>query len=430
MPGLFDNPTTRRPILLLLLTEFFWGMGTYFVLPTTTVPSYLAALGAPAIVQGTAYIALIALPMMLGLFGRSVLERFPHRKRGLILLHFLSIAMYLLVPLLDYGLANRQRALLMALVIVAIALAQMVLGVVAPVWLDMVSRIVHPTARGRYFGLAAGVLAAGGIFGGLALMGLHAWLGSAVYRGAFLATGSCFAIGMLAFCFAPISESTFEHPPELPLALRLRRSLATCHLRNNFGRFIISNSLQTCAGAILPFLVVYATAPEGLHLPTGIFSQLTLVQAVGGGIGALLLGWWVDHRGSRQPWLLLTLFIPAILLVYPMAGVVPMLLIGCTLLVGVLNSSWSVSVPALLEFSPGGDKSGSIAIANLIGFPFAVLAPLAVGWTVGAQGYPAAFAVSAGAGLAAWGAALFIRRKPVAGSRTMEEGRRSPAQVE
>lgn len=416
MPGLFDNPTTRRALVLLLLTEVFWGMGSYFVLPTTTIPSYLGTLGAPALVQGGAYVAFMALPMMLGLFSRSVLQRFPHRKRGLIVMHFIIIALNLSIPLLDYLLAGSHRALLMTCIIVAIAVAQTVLGVVSPVWVDMIARIVHPAARGRYFGMAAGALAIGGIAGGFALMGLETWLGNAVYRGAFLATGACFSVGMLMFCLAPIREETFEHPPEPSLASRLRKALAACHLRENFGRFIVSNGLQSFAGAIIPFLVIYATADDGLRLPQGIFTRMTLIQALGGGIGALLLGWWIDHRGSRVPWIVLTLFIPVILLLFP-HGTINAVLIGCTLLMGVLNTAWAVSVPAMLEFSPAGDKSGYIAIANLLGFPCAIAGPLCLGGLIEGRGFTSAFALAALAGLLAWAAALSLRaprRSPAA----------------
>ena len=408
MVGLFADRRTRHMILLLMMTEFFWGMGAYFVLPTTTVPTYLKTLGAPAIIQGVTYVAFCSLPMLLGLFSRAIIERFPHRKRGLVILHFIAITPYLLVPLLDHLLAGRQNALLMALIILLLGISQLTLGAIAPAWLDMIAQVIPPSARGRYFGLAAGFVSVGGIFGGSALIGLQHWLGTGVFHGAFLATAICYSIGMLMFWLAPIHETTFDHPPEPALQLRLRKALAACHLRLDFGRFVAGNSLQALAVAILPFLVIYATDLKGLHLPQGIFSTLTLLQALGGATGAFALGWWADHRGARWPWLVMTLFIPLIVLLYPLGTLAPILIL-CTLLVGMLNSGWAVSVPALLEYSPDGDKSGYIAIANLIGFPFALAGPLLIGSIIEGNGYPMAFIMTGVTGLAAFAISLAIR---------------------
>lgn len=64
------------------------------------------------------------------------------------------------------------------------------------------------------------------------------------------------------------------------------------------------------------------------------------------------------------------------------------------LLAGVLNMPWTVTLPAMLEYSPPGDKSGYIAIANVISLLPAVFGALFIGYSINAWGYPVAFMVA------------------------------------
>lgn len=407
MRALFAERSLRRTVLLLLVTEFLWGVGVYVVLPTTTVPAYLRTLGASPLIIGVTATAITALPMLLQIFGRAAIDRFPHRKRGLILLHLVMIAAYPLIAVLDVVLAGN-RPLVMTLAVALLALSQLLIGLVIPVWLDMLATVIPLPLRGRYFGLSSAFVSLGGILGGGVLIGLQWWLGVRVFQGAFVTGGLCMALSMAAFSLTPIGEETFEHPAGPSTLSRVRHALPSVHPRTNFGRFVTSLVILTLAGAVVPFLVGYASDPQGLRLPASIFSRITLWQACGGALGSLVFGWLVDHFGPRVPWAVMTLAVPVIVLLYPHGMLLPVLVL-CSVLVGVVGANWAVSGPALLELSPAGDKSAYVALANLVALLPATVGPLLIGGVIAAAGYPSAFLLAGLAGLLAFCAALSIR---------------------
>jgi MFS family permease len=418
MREVLRDPVLRKRVVLMLSCEFLWGIGTFFVLPSTTLPVFLTAHGASPLVIGTMATAMGALPLLCQLLGRQIIERFPHRKTGLILMHGPIIAPYFVVAALEWLLKGHP-ALMVVLAILLLAVSQVAMGMVIPLWLDMVSRVVPSTFRGRYFGFSMGAYALGGILGGTALAALERSLGRDVFVAAFVCAGTFFAAAMAAFAAAPVPESAFYHESVPPLGVRLKRSLGACRLDSDFGKLVWSYAAVSFAAGIIPFLVVYAIdARNGLGYPPGVFGRITFLQALGGGVGSVFLGWMVDHHGPRWPWVAATLVVPTVTVLVVHGAIWPVLA-ACSLLAGVLLAHWSVSAPALLEFSPEGDKSSYVAIANLIGFVPATVGPLLFGGLIQGWGYSAAFAAAGLIGLLALFPALGLRRRSVSATPAM-----------
>ncbi|MHB1001045.1 MAG: MFS transporter [Armatimonadota bacterium] len=424
--GLFENPLRRR-VILLLIVEFIWGMGIYFTLPATTIPSYLRSLGASPRMIGLTAMIITALPLLLQFYGRSVLDRFKDHQKGLVILHLIVITPYYIIPWMDSIFASTNPALLAWLVIGLLALSQVLLGLCIPVWIDMIAQVIPSPLRGRYFGLSTGAIAVGGIIGGGAQMYLQGWLGDSIFRGLFIASGICYTISMGAFYLTPIPKEAFNHPVEPSVFNSLKKGIRACHPKSNFARFAASSIMLALAMTIVPFLVVYATdAQKGLGLPSGIFTFMTFTQAIGGAVGALLLGWMVDHHGPRLPWICMISMITIVILVFPHAATSPIhasitiypVLVLCSLLMGVLSSNWAVSAPAMLEFSPDGDKSSYIAVTNVLSFFPAALGPVVMASYITSHGYEYALHIALAAGIAAILFALTIRCK----QRVQEQG--------
>ncbi len=426
MRGLFTEKILARTVVFLLLTEFLWGLGNYFVLMSTTIPAYLQGLGASPFVIGVMATAMGALMVIPQFFGRTVIERFPRRKQAIIVLHLLYIATYLAIPFLDRLLGARYPGRLIAVVIVLLGFSQLIMGLVVPVWIDMVAQVVPTRLRGIYFGLGAACFAGGGILGGLGLQQAQRWLGPDALRDAFCLAGACFVASMVAFSLAPVPPSAFAHPPAPPLLTRLRAMVQACHPRTTFGRLVLSYTVFTLAAAIIPFLITYALAPTGLHYPREIVGRITLWQALGGAVGGLCLGVLVDRLGSRLPWVLIIALLPAIVLLYPFGGwqpawftprlgnlpplmLPPPLLFIPSLFAGILNTQWSVFMPAVLDLSPSGDKSTFIATANMASLLPVLLGPLAIGGLIERAGFPTAFVTAGVISLAALAIALTLR---------------------
>ena len=411
--GLFrSDPAFRRLILRLLLTEFVWGVGTFFVYPATTVPAFLTARGAPPILVGLMAMTMGGLPLLCQFFGRGTLDRFKDRRRGMILMHVPVILPYAMMAAADVMLAGHPRATVW-LCIGLLGLSQTVMGLIIPVWLDMLSRLIPLEWRGRYFGFSAGAYALGGIAGGSALLWLSRVAGPHVFSLAFAAAAVCLTASIVIYATVPVAPEVFQHPPE-PLVLpRIRAAARACGWRTDFGRLIATYAGVSMAATVVPFIVVFAMdGTRGLGYPPGVFARMTVLQAVGGAVGAMVLGWIVDHHGPRWPWICVTLVIPVMAVALPYGRCWPVLA-ACALLSGILGTYWSVSAPALLEFSPEGDKSGYVAMANIVAFVPAALGPILYGGLIQRAGFTWAFAVAGAAGLAALLPSLTLRRKKV-----------------
>ena len=409
--GLFKSDAAfRRRLFRLLVTEFVWGVGTFFVLPTTTVPAFLTARGATPVIVGLMATAMGALPLLFQFFGRGVLDRFRNRRLGVIRMHIPIILPYAALAVADLLLAGHPRVTI-GLCIVFLGISQIALGVVTPVWIDMIARIIPLEWRGRYFGFSSGAFALGGIAGSSALYYLERLAGAYVFPAAFAIAAVFFALSIAMFAAVPVTADVFQHPVELPLLARVGAAARACHWRTDFGRLIASYAGVLLAAALVPFIVVYATdGTRGLGYPASVFTRLTVLQAMGGAASAITLGWLVDHHGPRWPWVCATLVMPVVVVLLPYGGWWP-LLAACALLAGALSTHWSISAPALLEFSPDGDKSAYVAMANIVAFVPASLGPLIYGGLIQRAGFEWAFVVAGVAGLAAAVPAMTLRRR-------------------
>ncbi len=396
----------------MLLTEFLWGLGAYFVLVNTTVMSYLRTLGATPILIGTMAMAAMALPLLPQLFGRPLLQRFRRRKKALIGLHIAVIIPYFLIPITDIFLSPWNPLASLVITICLFATSQLLLGLINPVWMDMIAQVFPTHLRGRYFGISGFCLAFGGIIGSGMLIGLQYLLGPLVYRGAFIAAGVFFLASMVSFAICPMPHAAFDSSSNYPsLRHQVSASIRACNPRDNFGRFVLSFMLTSTAMTVSPFLIGYATSNKGLHLPESIFSMMTLFQALGAGLGALTMGWFVDHYGPRVPWACFALLVPIIVLLFPHAGYMPIFLL-CSLLMGVQNALWAVGGPSLLELSPPGDKSSFVAIAYMLGFPGTAFGPMLLAFIIsGPSGYSGAFMVALIVGVLSFIVALSLKKR-------------------
>jgi len=182
---------------------------------------------------------------------------------------------------------------------------------------------------------------------------------------------------------------------------------------------VLSNAVMTLAVSVVPFIMVYAQDKEhGLGYSGAMINGwVTICQALGSAGGGLLLGTLVDRIGPRLPWIVFTVLIPVAVLLAPHGHQWPLLALAFVL-AGVLNTAWSVTGPAMLELSPPGDKSGYIAIANVVGFFPAIIGAMLMGLSVKYWGYPVAFTLAGAFGAAAFLVGLTLRARSTAHDET------------
>ncbi len=411
----------------MLLVEFTWGVGMFVTLASTTLPTYFAALHYKNLLAITIFL-ITALPLLMQFFGRSLIEKFKKKKKGLITLHAFVILPYFIIAYTDILFLHSNPSQQAIIVCIMFAFSQFSIGFIVPVWVDMIAQIIPSHVRGQYFGYSSGFVAIGGVLGGAIQIYLVNTLNNTAFRYCFLTTAIFYTLSMCVFAIVPISEDAFNHPKTDNLIKYFKNGLSAFS-SSNFRFYIISCFLYTVAGGIIPYLVNFATDPvifnsikSGLGLPKEIFSQMTFIQALIGGIGAMIIGIIVDKRGPRRPWLAFILFIPVVLLLFPfisndtvklfgiLLNVSPAFLISVSL-IGMMGISWAVTAPAVLEFSPDGDKSSSIALSNFTLVPAAAAGPMIMQWIINNYGYKPAFLLSIIIAIVAAIFALFINQR-------------------
>ncbi len=427
MVSIFKDKTIHKTVLLMLLVEFTWGVGVFVTLPSTTLPIYFTTLHNNKLLAITIFL-ISALPLLMQFFGRSLVEKFKHKKNGIIILHIFVILPYLVIAYTDSLFLHSNPPLQAVIVCIMLAFSQFSIGFIIPVWMDMIAQIIPAQYHGQYFGYSSGFVAIGGILGGLIQIYLVSILGDVSFRYCFMATAIFYALSMFVFSTVPINESAFKHP-EIDNLLQYFKKGLKAFSSKNFRLYIISCFLFTVAAGIIPYLVNYATGlptgqlnKYGLGLPKEIFSQMTFIQAFIGGICAMIIGIIVDKRGPRRPWLSFILFIPVVLILFPLItnttihifgiflNISPAFLISVSLL-GIMGISWSVTAPAVLEYSPDGDKSSPVALANFTLVPAAATGPMLMQWVINNYGYKPAFLLAIIIAVIAAIFALFIKER-------------------
>jgi MFS family permease len=405
MPWLFSDRSLRRLLVLMLATEFLWGMGA-FIISGTTVSGYLRErVGESPFIFAALSMAMGGMVLLPQIFARAVVDRFRRRKRGIILLHCVIIAVHGLMPLVDW-LCVGHPALLATAVIAVMGISAGMVGLVGPVWIDMLGRLVPIEVRGQFFGFSSGLFATGGILGGSVFGLMRTQMGPAAYPWAFVVAAALFAGSMVAYACAPVPESALSHDTDEPMRARMAAALRAVVAPGDFRRFAISVLIFGLVTPITVYLMPYAMDVGGLAQPPAVFGLIPLLQAIGGALGAFALGWLGDRHGPRTSWLVLAAAFIAMALLVPLAGT-PALLWSVAFLSGPLLVAWAVFGPAVLAFSPDGDKSSYVAVLNVLTVLPTLVGPLLLALLIRHAGHNVAFVAAADIGLlalvCAWG---------------------------
>lgn len=280
-----------RNTVFLGLVELFWGAGMNIISMSAILPVILKDLGASHLE--------IALVPIIGSIGVGVPQIFSPKlfggrrklKLSLILLHIPVTLPILAVAIMLYGGYGKPAAVILT----AWAVHCSSIGLLLPLWLSYMAKILDPAARGRAFGL---------IFFCQTLTGaLGVWAASRVYGASFDAARASllFLIAFLTmfvgtFFFFGTKEESFEGVHETPyvsfraLISKYRWIIPMCGFRWILrGCYLIVSSF---------YIVDYMEKRHGASsaaISIGVF--LLLSQA----IASLALGRWGDSVNNKFP---------------------------------------------------------------------------------------------------------------------------------
>lgn len=385
-------PPHRRNTLFLSLVEAFWGVGLSVISVGTVLPVYLLGAGASNWV--------IALLPALGALGAGVTQGFSgwlvrrssHIKGWVLVLHVLSPA-----PLVMAGLwLLLGRGGGVVAVLLGWGAFYGFLGVLFPLWLDYMARILDPARRGRAFGAIFFVQTTAGV-GGAAFA--SAVLGRSTADGAyallFFAAAGAMAGGSLLFA-GTRGETA---PPGPPPA-----SSSSQHFKDFFGLWREAPWLRSYMAArwltrgTYPLVVNFYAARAVVDLgATPSQAALLGVAALGSqAVAGIAAGHLGDHLGHRAAVLLgqAGLVVASLLLLLPL----PLwAYFGVAALTGAyLATEYTSHSNWVMELAGPSRRQGALALVGLLLTPAAVAVPLLGGWLMDGVGFrPVAAGVAA-----------------------------------
>ena len=393
------DPAAAQPYIhntaINIAGESLWGLQAALVAPATVLTVLLASLqasemtiGSIAAIEG----GLIVAPQIL---GNYLFHSRRHRKRDLMLWHFVVILPLLFVmaalacPAFPTAAAARRLGLL-----AAFALFISGIGVATPAWADWLAFLFPQQRRGMVMGVtwfSASVAAAGGAL--LSGWAINNWPGMSTYAWLYAGAGLLAYASLAVFCFMNDAEAAAA-PPTLPprtadLLRRFRDSLGD----RNFRAFLVGRVLATAGFCMVPFIAVYYISAQGGGMARGTVVSSGAAQAVGMALSGLLLGRLGDERGHRLGMLIgVATQVGALALILLSSGLWSCLVayfgVGVCISVGMVSH-----FNMLFETCPHDARMAHITVGNTVISVAAIGAPLLAGLVAGTWGLKPLFAI-------------------------------------
>ncbi len=373
-----------RNLVFNLTAELLWGFGIACMAPTTVIAVYLRSLDAPNFLIGLVPIATMAASAVLQIPGALYFRRFPSRKWPFVLFHTPIVVLQVGVALSALLLPQRSAKLAIAAFFSLITAQSLAGGFVWAVWPHMLDRIFPPSRRGRAVGSIGIAFAGSAVAGGLFV---HAVLSHESDHPPFwlLFSATAVAYFLSLVCWTPIVELPLSKlpPPVRPLsALRrmFRRGSA-------WRKLVVARWLTELA--LSPMIFTTILTISRFSLPASQAGIFQLLSAVGGGAGALLLGWLGDRRGHKSAIVTAGCLLPLGTLLILLAPALPVAYVGFFLLGAVPAGDSMGTLNLVIESAPEEDKGIYTAVVNTAMLPPRLVGPVMAG--VAAQvGSPAA----------------------------------------
>lgn len=373
-----------RNVTFLAMVEAFWGLGMNVVSVGTVIPVFLERLGASNAVIGMLP-SLSALGAGLPMLVSSFLTHRSRSMKGWVLgLHLVAPLPYAAI---GAGLLLKTGSPV-AIVLACWGVYYGFLGLLWPMWLDYMARILDPSRRGRAFGVIFLIQTLSGVGG----VSLAAWLlrsdtGVTTYALLFWIAWAAAVAGSLFF-LGTRERAAAEAPPAFSLRQHLGRLLDMLRAARWLQVYTLARCLvRGSYPLIINFYAAYAVAHRGATVPeAAMYGAAALgCQALAG----LLLGYLGDRTGHRLPVLVGqgALVLSAVLVLLPLPRAA---LFAVAALMGVyLATEFTCQNNWLMDLSPAGERQSVLSLVGFLITPAAVLAPLAGGILMDKVGFPA-----------------------------------------
>jgi MFS family permease len=397
-----------RNFTLGIVTGAFVNLGMAFVDPVTVLPVFISKLGGSA-----ALVGLVSALHGVGWFLPQIFTSRMAETRRYVMGMYRAVAVLRFVSMVAvvagvFYIDASNLSLFLAVFIAAFLLANLAGGLAAVPFLEVTSKTIPVTSRGRFFawrriiggtlGIFAGVvvglvldnksehvLMSGWLFDTVeaitARLGLVGHAFPADFGILFLLGGLCISLGMFTFCFAgePAASSVEKSSG---LLSHLRSGLALLRNDSNYRRFYLVRICWQFTAMAFPFYIGFAYGELGVsERLVGFFLSVW----VGSGLlSNYIWGRLMDRSGNK---IVLTVTavmsaLPPLVILYMERAVAggsfepggwfALLLISATFFVnGVIRSGRIISnITYLLEFAPEAKRPLYVGFMNSFSFPF------------------------------------------------------------
>ena len=392
-------PYFRYNFIALLIDYVFFGVAYSFLNPNTVLPAFARTLTASEPLVGMVSTMIAAGWLLPQLLAAAIIGQKPRKKPYLLRAIYIGRPVYFLLALVIWAGLTRYPGWMLAVFLAGIGLFNVLDGIAALAWFDLMAAMIPPTRRGRLIG-------AGQLIGGLAGIGVGGLVGIILSHPMLPYPTNyavLFALAGLALTPSTIALTLLREPernasPAPTAAFSLRSQLREVWGEwPDFRRLVFARWLMGVVGLALPFYILHAT--EVVGLPKAVVGWFVSAQMVGGIVASIGLGWLSERWGPRVAiWAgaSATLLSPllALLIHLTRGSWISQLYPLVFFCFGITNNTWMMGIfNYLLEIAPEDRRPLFVGLYNTLG---GVLVPVSFlgGVLLRLTSYPFLFAVT------------------------------------
>jgi MFS family permease len=400
--------TVRWNFAANVLDGSLYGFAMTLISMTAVVPVLITQMGGSGIIVG-----LVPVVWALGFNLPQVLmapyvEKRKDRKAILLRTALVQRVVWLLVAAVVLFVSYTSPVVGLTLLFLGLALSAICSSLNMPVWFDMIARVTPQELRGRLFatrsilaaifGIAAGAIVA------LVLDGIR-------YPANFsLLFVLGFGVSMVSYYFLYVLRDDGQNTRVVDAPEDMIRRLPGILKRDkNFRNFVIGDGLIVMALVAEAFYAVYAI--DRFNLTPGVAGHFIIAMTATTVVASLFFGYLADTIGHRINLITASvmLLISCVLaLAAPSVEVYYLVFVGSALTIGLRHIS---RLAIIVELCREEDRPTYIALANMMGAPFALFAIFA-GWWADRVGYQIVFMLAAVCAFLAVVWLLFVFKEP------------------
>lgn len=391
--------------------------GTAFVSYTSVIPSFVNQLTDFAPLIGLAATIPNGVWLLPQLLAANYVGSRRRKKPWVIILSSMGRPLYLVPAVFILLFGNSHPSALLTIFFLAMGIFFLLDGLCSVAWFDILSNVVPPERRGRFYASAQ------------LLTGLLSLGAGAVVARVLGSSGPPFPHNYgLLFLFCPIllllSLASFSLVKEPVQEVQRQREPWRAYLPRLAGLFRTDRQfrllnlvrlLAALGGLALPFYVVHATDVLGVgNESIGLFVS---AQVLGGMIASLAMGYLNERSGSKvvsQLTVVLGLSSPLLALAVhcfppPPAMAAYLYALVFVFIGGNYAGYMQGFMNLVLDIAPPDQRPGYVGLYNTLGGTVVTIVPVLGGWLLQSTSYPVLFSAAAAGGFASLVVSLRLR---------------------